>query len=77
MSRRISLGQLKSDGLVSLLFSTLILSIEQVSQIKQMALSHHPKTDNENFSNSVSDGYETILYAVVCDDLCESIKDEK
>ena len=41
------------------------------------ALSHHPKTDNENFSNNESDGYETISYAVVCDDLCEVIKGEK
>ena len=40
-------------------------------------LRHHPKSDNENFSNCESDGYETISYAVVCDDLCEVIKGEK
>ena len=41
------------------------------------ALSHCPKTNNENFSDSESDTYEIILYAVVCDDLCEVIKGEK
>ena len=40
------------------------------------ALSHHPKSDNENFSDSESDGYETISYTVVCDDLCDVIKGE-
>ena len=40
------------------------------------ALSHHPKTVDENFSNSESDGYETILYAVICDDLRKVIKGE-
>ena len=40
-------------------------------------MSHHPKADNENFSNRESEGYETISYAVVCDDLCEVIKGEK
>ena len=37
-------------------------------------LSCHPKTENENFSES--DGYETI-YAVICNDLSEVIKGEK
>ena len=30
------------------------------------ALSHHPKTENESFSNSESNRYETILYTVIC-----------
>ena len=38
------------------------------------ALSHHPKTDNENFSDSESNGYKNISYAVVCNDLSEVIK---
>ena len=41
------------------------------------ALSHCLKTDSENFRNSESDTYETISYAVVCDDLSEVIKGEK
>ena len=40
-------------------------------------LSHHPETGDENFSDSESDGYETILYAVIGDDLSEVIKGEK
>ena len=40
-------------------------------------LSHHPKTKNESFSDCESDGYKTILYAVVCHDLSEVIKGEK
>ena len=38
------------------------------------ALSCHSKTDNENFSNSESDGHDTISYAVICNDLSEVIK---
>ena len=33
--------------------------------------------DNEILSNSGSDGYETILYAVMCNDLSETIKGGK
>ena len=40
-------------------------------------LSHHPKTDNDISSDNDSEEYETISYAVVCDDLCEIVKDEK
>ena len=40
-------------------------------------LSHCPKTKSDTFSNTESDGYETISYAVVCDDLYEVIKGEK
>ena len=40
-------------------------------------LSHHPMTDNEILSDTESDGYETISYAVMCDDLSEAIKGEK
>ena len=40
------------------------------------ALSHHPVTDDEILSNSESDGYKTILYAVLCNDLSEFIKEE-
>ena len=40
------------------------------------ALSHCPMTD-EILSNTESDGYETISYAVMCDDLSEVIKGEK
>ena len=40
-------------------------------------LNHHPKTENETFSSCESDGHETILYAIVCDDLSELIKGEK
>ena len=36
-----------------------------------------PKSDNETFSDCESDGYETIWYAVVCNDLCKVIKGEK
>ena len=39
-------------------------------------LSHCPMTD-EILSDTESDGYETILYAVMCDDLSEVIKGEK
>ena len=41
------------------------------------ALSHYPTTDNEILSNTESDGYETISYAVMCDDLSGVIKGEK
>ena len=41
------------------------------------ALSHHPTTDSEILSDTESDGYKTILYAVMCDDLSEVIKGEK
>ena len=40
------------------------------------ALSHHPMID-EILSNTESDGYETISYTVMCDDLSEVIKGEK
>ena len=40
------------------------------------ALSHRPMTD-EILSNTESDGYKTISYAVMCDDLSEVIKGEK
>ena len=39
-------------------------------------LSNCPMTD-EILSNTESDGYETISYAVMCDDLSEVIKGEK
>ena len=41
------------------------------------ALSCCPKTEDENFSNSESDGYKTISYAVICNDLSKVIKGEK
>ena len=41
------------------------------------AVSHRPKTENDNSRDSGSEEYESILYAVVCDDLCEIIMDEK
>ena len=41
------------------------------------ALSHCPVTDIEILSDTESDGYKTILYAVMCDDLREVIKGEK
>ena len=41
------------------------------------ALSHHPRTENESFGNCENDGYETILYTVVCDDLSKVIRGEK
>ena len=34
-------------------------------------------TDSEILSDSESDGYKTILYAVMCNDLSEIIKEEK
>ena len=40
-------------------------------------LSHRPTTDIEILSNTESDRYETISYAVMCDDLSEVIKGEK
>ena len=40
-------------------------------------MSCHPKTGDENVSNSESDGYQTISYAVICDGLSEVIKGEK
>ena len=40
-------------------------------------LSHCPKTENKNFRYCKSHRYETISYAVVCDDLSEVIKGEK
>ena len=40
-------------------------------------LSHRPMTDSEILSDTESDGYETISYAVMCDDLSEVIKGEK
>ena len=41
------------------------------------ALSCHPRSENESFSNCESDRYKTISYTVVCDDLCKVIKGEK
>ena len=41
------------------------------------ALNHHPKTENESFSNCESDRYKTISYAVVGNDPSEVIKGEK
>ena len=41
------------------------------------ALSHCSKTEDENFSTSESDGYETIPYTVIWDDLSKVIKGEK
>ena len=38
---------------------------------------HHPKTNNDTFSDSDGEEYETILYAVFCDNLCEVIEGEK
>ena len=40
-------------------------------------LSHHPMTENEILSDSESDGYKTISYAVMCNDLSEIIKGKK
>ena len=40
-------------------------------------LSHCPMTDSEILSNTESHEYETISYAVMCDDLSEVIKGEK
>ena len=40
-------------------------------------LSHCPMTDNAILSNSESDGYETISYAVMCNDLSDIIKGDK
>ena len=40
-------------------------------------LSCHPKTRDENFSDSESDRYETISYTIICDDLSKVIKGEK
>ena len=40
------------------------------------ALTCHPKTEDKTFSNSESDGYETILYVVIYDDLSKVIKGE-
>ena len=40
-------------------------------------LSHCPTTDIEILSDTESDGYETISYTVMCDDLSEVIKREK
>ena len=39
-------------------------------------LSHHLKTDHDKPSNNDSEEYKTIVYAVVCDDLCDIIKGE-
>ena len=41
------------------------------------ALSCHPMTNSEILSNTESDGYKTILYTVMCDDLSEVVKGEK
>ena len=41
------------------------------------ALSHHPTTDSEILSDTESDGYETISYTLMCDDLSEVIKGKK
>ena len=40
-------------------------------------MSCHPTTDSEILTNAQSDEYETISYAVMCDDLSEVIKGEK
>ena len=40
-------------------------------------MSHHPKTKDENFSDSESDGCKTISYAAIWDDLSKVIKGEK
>ena len=41
------------------------------------ALNHHPMTDDEILSDSESDRYETMSYAVLCNYLSEIIKGEK
>ena len=41
------------------------------------ALSHHPTADSEILSDTESDGYKTVSYAVMCDNLGEVIKGEK
>ena len=41
------------------------------------ALSRHPAIDMEILSDTESDGYETILYTVMCDDLSKVIKGKK
>ena len=40
-------------------------------------MSHCPKTEDEIFSYSESDGYKTISYTVICNDLSKVIKGEK
>ena len=40
------------------------------------ALSHCPVRDDEILNDSESDGYKTVLYAVICNDLSEVIKGE-
>ena len=40
-------------------------------------LSHCPKTNNYNSSDSDIEEYKTISCAVVCDDLCEVFKGKK
>ena len=40
-------------------------------------LSCHPRSNDDDFSGNESDEYNTILYAMVCNDLTNIIKDEK
>ena len=40
------------------------------------ALSHHSVTDDEILSDSESNGYKTLSYTVICNDLSEVIKGE-
>ena len=40
-------------------------------------MTHCLQTDNDNSSDNDSEEYETISYAVVCDDLCGIINGEK
>ena len=57
---------------------TSILNIDQASLNQAAdALSHHRMIYSEILSNTESDGYETISYTVMCDDLSEVIKGEK
>ena len=78
MSRKASYWHLKSDGLASLLFLTLIIKYRSAKSNQAAdGLSHLPMTNNEILRNSESDGYETVLRTVMCNDLSEIIKVEK
>ena len=67
------LGQLKSDGLASLLFLTLILNSKSNQAADSEPLS---KVKQWWFQQKWSDEYETVSYTMVCDYLNNIIKGE-
>ena len=78
MSWRVSEGWLKSDGLSELVLFDFDIKYKTGKSNKAVdAFSHCPYVPGEMDSDPDSEEYETIAYAMVCEDLEEIIKGEK